>query len=159
MTDDPADIVRRGYDLVSTTYCPDDGGGDRRPHYGVWVAELKSHLMVGARVLDLGCGCGIPVSRELSRNHHVTGIDLSEVQITRARELVPGATFRCEDMTRVGFRPENWDAIVILYALIHVPLQHQRDPLSSPGVEREHHEPEQKRGNVENPVDHGEQRV
>ena len=47
------------------------------------------------------------------------------MQIERARELVPGATFLCGDMTAATFEKESFDAILCLYALIHVPLAEQ----------------------------------
>ena len=56
-------------------------------------------------MLDLGCGNGVPVARELSARFAVTGVDLSPVQVERARALVPGARFVCADMTAVEFEP------------------------------------------------------
>src|SRR3954470_13607373 len=88
---DPTDFVRRGYDAVSHLYRRDD---DNPPEYGPWLATLPRRLPAGASVLALGCGCGIPVAATLAgTGHRVTGVDLSEVQITRARQLVPRATF------------------------------------------------------------------
>jgi len=38
-----------------------------------------------ARVLDLGCGNGVPVAKALAvGGHDVTGVDLSAVQVERA---------------------------------------------------------------------------
>jgi len=37
-----------------------------------------------SRVLDLGCGCGVPVARDLAAaGHEVIGVDVSEVQLQR----------------------------------------------------------------------------
>jgi SAM-dependent methyltransferase len=52
----------------------------------------------------------------------VTGIDISERQIERARMLVPDATFLIGDMARWNWEPASFDAVIILYSLIHVPL-------------------------------------
>ena len=52
----------------------------------------------------------------------MTGVDLSEVQIERARQLVPRATFIRADATEVAFPTESFDAVVCLFALIHIPL-------------------------------------
>ena len=50
-------------------------------------------------VLDLGCGAGVPATRDLvDRGFNVTGIDISEVQIERAQRLVPGGRFICAIM-------------------------------------------------------------
>jgi SAM-dependent methyltransferase len=79
-----------------------------------------------ADVLDLGCGCGVPVSRELTvLRHKVVGVDLSDRQVERARRLVPQARFIRADATEISFENETFDAIVCLYMLIHVPLDRQ----------------------------------
>jgi SAM-dependent methyltransferase len=120
--------VRRGYDLVSRAYRSDNA--DDGP-YGEWLDLLEARLEPKAEVLDLGCGCGLPVARRLVRRHHVTGVDLSPVQITRARELVPGAAFICDDMTAVRFDERRFDGIVCLYALIHVPRAKQPQAINA----------------------------
>lgn len=117
------DLVRRGYDELSYRYRADD---DEPGSYGPWLERLQSLIPPGARVLDLGCGCGIPVARALTATgHQVTGVDISAVQIRRARELVPAASFRQADATQVEFAAESLDAIICLYALIHMPLAAQ----------------------------------
>jgi SAM-dependent methyltransferase len=55
----------------------------------------------------------------------VTGVDISDVQIERARRLVPRATFVRADATTVEFAPGSCDAVVTLFALIHIPLAEQ----------------------------------
>ena len=117
---DPLEVVRLGYDRLSARYRPD--GADPN-EYRVWTGELLAALQPGSSVLDLGCGCGVPVARRLVEGgHQVTGIDISEQQIERARILVPGATFVVADMTRPFFEPASFDAVIALYSLIHVPL-------------------------------------
>ena len=55
------------------------------------------------------------------------GVDISEVQIARARELVPRARFELADMVTWEHPPASFDAVVSFYALIHVPLEDQQD--------------------------------
>jgi cyclopropane fatty-acyl-phospholipid synthase-like methyltransferase len=57
----------------------------------------------------------------------VLGVDISAVQIERARQLVPGANFELADMVTWHHEPASFDAVVSLYALIHVPLEDQQD--------------------------------
>jgi len=76
-------------------------------------------------ILDLGCGCGIPVAQELAHTFRVTGVDISEVQIARTQSLVPDATFLCEDITSVSFPPHTFAGIVSFFTIIHIPLQEQ----------------------------------
>ncbi|PZS26435.1 MAG: class I SAM-dependent methyltransferase [Pseudonocardiales bacterium] len=124
MTDDgPVEVVRRGYDALSWRYRADDADAGQ---YAPWIAELSAAIPPHSRVLDIGCGCGVPVARDLTAaGHRVTGVDLSDVQIERARRLVPGATFICADATTMAFPPESYEAVVALYSLIHVPMPDQ----------------------------------
>ena len=120
---DQADLVRRGYDALSYRYRADDADPGA---YAPWLERLLRVLPPAAAVLDLGCGCGVPVARALAdAGHHVTGVDLSEVQVSRARKLVPAATFIQADATRAEFGDDSFDAIVSLYALIHMPVAAQ----------------------------------
>lgn len=122
-TDDAQEVVRRGYDLISYRYRADD---EVPPAYAGWIDGLRHRLPARADVLDLGCGCGVPIAKALATDGHaVTGVDLSEVQLDRARRLVPSATFQRADATQVDFRSASLDAVVCLYALIHMPLPAQ----------------------------------
>ncbi len=130
------DLVRRGYDTISRSYRQDDGTqslGEPRgsADYHTWVDELGALLHPGAKVLDLGCGAGIPATKLLTDSGcEVVGVDFSVVQIERARILVPNATFVCADLVLWESDPEIFDAVVSFYALIHLPLEDQRPLLS-----------------------------
>ncbi|KKK05808.1 class I SAM-dependent methyltransferase [Micromonospora sp. HK10] len=120
---DERDLVRRGYDALSYHYRSDDADDGQ---YGPWLAGLHGRLPASAAVLDLGCGCGVPVARFLAdAGHHVTGVDISDVQIERARRLVPTGTFLRADASQLQLPPASLDAVVCLYALIHLPLADQ----------------------------------
>lgn len=122
-TADPTEVVRRGYDAASHLYRRDS---DNPAEYTPWLIALRRRLPTGASVLDLGCGCGLPVARALtSSGHRVIGVDISAVQIDRARRLVPSATFLRADATRIRFPDGSFDAVICLYALIHMPIDDQ----------------------------------
>jgi 2-polyprenyl-3-methyl-5-hydroxy-6-metoxy-1,4-benzoquinol methylase len=121
--DDQREVVRRGYDALSYHYRQDDADDGQ---YGAWLGDLLARLPTSADVLDLGCGCGVPAARFLaSAGHRVTGVDISEVQIERARRLVPSATFMRADAVELDLPPARFDAVLCLYTLIHIPLVHQ----------------------------------
>src|SRR5205823_4987705 len=75
------DLVRRGYDAISYAYRDDAGrsnpkqpGESTDPHAG-WIAELAALLRPRARILDLGCGAGVPATKLLAaRNFDVLGL-------------------------------------------------------------------------------------
>ncbi len=121
---DPRGIVLRGYELASHAYRGDEFAlaGSR---YEYWLGRFVRRLTDGARILDVGCGNGLPVARELAARFAVTGVDLSPVQIERARALVPAARFECADMTALDYAPASFDAITAFYSIINVPLPEQ----------------------------------
>jgi SAM-dependent methyltransferase len=126
------ELVRMGYDAISMAYRDDRGranpsSSEDTAVYERWIDELAALLPDPAHVLDLGCGAGVPASRILvERGFDVTGLDISTVQIERARLLVPRASFVQADMATWDCDPGSFQAIVSLYALIHVPLEDQR---------------------------------
>ena len=125
-------LVRRGYDAISQAYRTDDGAApstaDEDPGRQLeWVAELGGLLPAQARVVDLGCGAGVPGTLALTRHGvAVLGVDFSEVQLARAHRLVPKASFVRADMAAFQLRPASVDAVTAFYSLIHVPLADQR---------------------------------
>lgn len=126
------DLVRRGYDAISVAYRSDDGeaagsSAEDVSRYAGWVTELAGLLRPGARVVDLGCGAGIPATRQLADHGlQVTGVDFSAVQLRRARRLVPAACLLQADMTALHFAPASLDAMVSFYAAMRHLRQSQR---------------------------------
>jgi SAM-dependent methyltransferase len=119
----PKDVVGRGYDALSYRY---RGDADAPEHYATWLAQLQERVPPGGAVLDVGSGCGVPLARDLAAaGYAVTGVDLSAVQVERARRLVPTARFLHADAGEVSFPASSFDAVVSLYALIHMPLDEQ----------------------------------
>jgi SAM-dependent methyltransferase len=119
---DQKDIVRRGYDRLSYAYRSDDTPDDYA-EYASWIELLADRLPGQSPVLDLGCGCGLPATQLLARRFEVTGVDFSEVQIERARRLVPSARFVCGDIAEQSFPPNSYAAVVSFYAIIHMPVE------------------------------------
>jgi SAM-dependent methyltransferase len=121
----PKEIVARGYDAIALRYA-EWAGGVVSPALE-WLRELDALLPDGANVLELGCGRGVPGTRELARRHSVTGVDISAVQIELARHHVPEASFVHADAIELEIAPASLDAVVALYFFGHVPVDEQRD--------------------------------
>ena len=113
-------LVAAGYDDIADAYLERFGVSVVRQK---WLGRLiDSPPATGGRVLDLGCGAGIPVARALAASGRVvTGVDGSPKQIVRARQNVPQATFVEADMREVTFEAGVFDAVGAFYAITHVP--------------------------------------
>jgi ubiquinone/menaquinone biosynthesis C-methylase UbiE len=122
-------IVREGYDAIAETYLM--VRNESYPNDVELLQELVQRLPQGAKVLDAGCGAGVPVTRILSQSFDVIGVDFSEEQIRLARELVPEAEFVCQDITALDFPVESFDAICSYYAIIHIPREEHRGLLQN----------------------------
>lgn len=118
---DPKQVVAQGYDQVADAYAQleQEATWPRMR----WLAKLLAVLPSGASVLDLGCGSGDPADIALAQQHQVTGIDISEAQIIKARQNVPGGTFLRADLGSISFPPASFDAVVSFYTLEHVPRE------------------------------------
>ncbi|MGI8689985.1 MAG: class I SAM-dependent methyltransferase [Thermomicrobiales bacterium] len=125
MTDpiDPKQVVARGYDQIAERYLVWGAAGIRLRERDRYTTVLLDALPIGAAVLELGCGAGIPTTQRLAERFAMTGIDISARQIALARRNVPNATFIHADMTGLDFPPDTFDAICAFYALGHVPRE------------------------------------
>jgi SAM-dependent methyltransferase len=110
MSNDPKRIVASGYDEVANVYLERFGASTVRQK---WVGRLIEGLPAGGgRVLDLGCGAGIPVARDLTAlGHAVIGVDGSAQQVAKARRNVPSAVFLEADMCALKFEVGSFDAV------------------------------------------------
>jgi cyclopropane fatty-acyl-phospholipid synthase-like methyltransferase len=120
MSDPRTRIVAEGYDAMSDHFNAwrDRIVGDPRER---WRDELASRLADGDRILELGCGAGVPDALALAERFQVTGVDISEEQIARARASVPAATFVRADFTALDFDPGSFDGVAAFYSFNHVP--------------------------------------
>jgi 2-polyprenyl-3-methyl-5-hydroxy-6-metoxy-1,4-benzoquinol methylase len=83
------DRVRRGYDAIPVDDRSDDGqaaasSAEDVSRYAGWAAELADLLPAGAVVADLGCGIGLPATRELADHGlRVLGVDPARSLVKR----------------------------------------------------------------------------
>jgi SAM-dependent methyltransferase len=112
--------VRKRYDAQYF-----DSLGDRIPYYRRIItkryARLVREVAGSGRLLELGCGDGRLLA-ELSRDFNVTGIDISEYAVARARQRMPGANLVVGDIADCD--PHAHFDVVVAFNV----LEHLRDP-------------------------------
>lgn len=94
-----------------------------------WLRKLLDRLEPGSSVLDLGCGSGKPADVEISKEHQVTGVDISRTQINLARQNVPTGHFLHGDAGSAEFPPSSFNAVVSFYTLEHIPREEHKTVL------------------------------
>src|SRR5262245_12073234 len=120
LMDDPKRVVAAGYDAIATRF--DEWQkqivGSPRMRY---VDELLAQLPPRPDLLELGCGAGVESTRVLAERGQLTGVDISEAQLSLARRRIPTATFIRADLAELDFVPASFDGVVALYVLFHLP--------------------------------------
>jgi cyclopropane fatty-acyl-phospholipid synthase-like methyltransferase len=122
-------LVGRGYDAVADRYAALERAGREWPRLA-WLEKLLDGVPDGARVLDLGCGNGVPATRAMAERFATTGVDVSRAQVERARRNVPDAEFIHADLGDVGFPDGRFAAIAAFYVIDHVPREHHAEILA-----------------------------
>lgn len=113
-----SDTVTKGYNTVASRYLADR----QRLSSGPYIRKMLRLLPRHSSVLDLGCGAGIPIDDMiLSAGHSVTGIDISDEMLRRARANCPGADYKTGDIAELAPGQYSVQAIVSFYAFFHVP--------------------------------------
>jgi cyclopropane fatty-acyl-phospholipid synthase-like methyltransferase len=120
MNDRRKAVVAEGYNALGADYLA-WASAFADPARERMVKEFSARLAPGARVLDLGCGPGIPSTQALARRFDVTGVDNSETQLEAARRNVPEASFVQADLAKIDFPPDSFDGVTAFYSISHVP--------------------------------------
>ena len=114
-------------DYISKTIAAYDASPDKFvTNTDVMVNELEMRKMLkllqskDATILDIGCGSGKDAQRLVDMGYKVTGIDLSEGLLEKARQLHPGIDLRKMDMRQLDFDNEAFDAIWCNATLLHL---------------------------------------
>jgi cyclopropane fatty-acyl-phospholipid synthase-like methyltransferase len=122
------ETVKAGYNQIADRYLAERTIDSDDVHLlGDFIELLAPH----AKVLDAGCGAGIPISSSLAEFFDVTGVDFSEEQVKLAKQHVPNAQFICQDMTQLHLPANFFDGICSYYAIIHIPREEHKPLLTN----------------------------
>jgi ubiquinone/menaquinone biosynthesis C-methylase UbiE len=124
------DDIKKAYDDIAGVYLDwTQPSHQRRLSY---VDALLQHLdpakpKLQVNILELGCGAGVPCTQLLSsRGYNVTANDISDAQIALARDRLPQSVNLIQgDMMQLQFSPQQFDAVLALYSVIHLPRNEQ----------------------------------
>jgi ubiquinone/menaquinone biosynthesis C-methylase UbiE len=105
---DPRAQVRESYDRIAEAYLSTRRGDS--PDVAL-LDDLMGRLPPRARVLDAGCGAGVPIARRLATRATVVGVDFSEVQLGLAKRHVPTGLWVGADLVDLPFADEAFDAV------------------------------------------------
>lgn len=128
MQDPRQQLVASGYDAMAERYL-DWSGQVVDPTRDRLFDRLVATLPDRARVLDLGCGAGVPWTRRLAARFDVVGVDISETQVRLARQNVPAASFMVADIAVLDLAPGSLDAVAAFYCVSHLPRDRHADLL------------------------------
>ncbi|KAJ5016350.1 27-O-demethylrifamycin SV methyltransferase [Colletotrichum sp. SAR 10_99] len=138
----PADVkarLKESYDAIAPAY---NSWTDQQSSLRLEYLEKLMEKLLAAKplagqmslVLELGCGCGQPVTDRLltTPDVFVTANDISSVQIEIAKENLAKhgrerVTFVEGDMMALEFSENSFDAIVGMYSVIHLPREEQSE--------------------------------
>lgn len=89
----------------------------------------------GARVLDVGCGDGALVRMMAREGAQVTGLEISEEQLVRAKAAAPvgDESYQVGRAEALPFDDQAFDIVVIFNSLHHVPIEVQEKALAEAG--------------------------
>jgi SAM-dependent methyltransferase len=118
----PADRIVELYDRNALAW--DATRGDTLVERA-WLDRFVELLPPQATVLDIGCGSGEPMARDLAqRGLAVTGVDSSPAMIALCRSRLPAADFHVADMRQLDL-PRRFDGILAWDSFFHLTVEDQ----------------------------------
>jgi ubiquinone/menaquinone biosynthesis C-methylase UbiE len=116
-------MVKDGYESIARFYHLDR----RTAKWGQIhdeMYEFMNYIPKSGRVLDVGCGAGVPILETLKEEgFKVVGVDISYSMLVLAQWHVPEADLIQADMTHLCLRKETFHGIVSAFTIIHIPRE------------------------------------
>jgi ubiquinone/menaquinone biosynthesis C-methylase UbiE len=120
-------IQARAYDAMGARY---DEAFPHKDGQLACVERLLEHVGAGARVLDVGCGTGLPTARQLvAAGCSVTCLDISPGMLELAQRNVPDAAFQLGDVLDIPDGPPAFEGVVAFFSLLNLPRARMRTAL------------------------------
>lgn len=88
-----------------------------------YTRKIEAFVKPGERVVELGCGTGVPVGRFLAARYDYTGIDASPGMLREARAALRGAKLQQADMHAVEFPPGAIGGVIAFSSISHTPRE------------------------------------
>lgn len=116
--------TRNSYDYIAEQWRSNLRGQAYADRVLNYVGKILEGLPLAARVLDLGCGTGIPIAKYIvQQGYHVVGVDQSKEMLKIAKDVVPEAEFIHGDMVTTQFG-DNFAAAIAWDSICHVERKH-----------------------------------
>ena len=103
------------YDATAEAY--DEKFSAPSKHIDKFLGRIKP----AGNILDLGCGAGNNAVFLAQKGYNVTGVDLSDEMLARARNKKSPAKFLKMDMEELDFPSDTFDHIIAAYSLCYLP--------------------------------------
>jgi 2-polyprenyl-3-methyl-5-hydroxy-6-metoxy-1,4-benzoquinol methylase len=116
---DKTAVTIDSYNVSAKNYA--DKFMDFSPYKNRIIHFQKNYASMAKTVIDLGCGPG-NVSKlfyEQNPNYEITGIDLSEVMVSLAKQSVTTGEFRVGDLRSIDLK-ETYDIAIASFCIVHL---------------------------------------
>jgi 2-polyprenyl-3-methyl-5-hydroxy-6-metoxy-1,4-benzoquinol methylase len=90
------------------------------------IRKFTQNLQAGAKILDIGCGYGFPITTTLHRlGFKPYGIDSSIKMATRFKQDLPDVPVQCSNILNSNFFNTVFDAVIAYGFIFHLPQNQQ----------------------------------